>query len=66
MSEERLYQPDFNCIFGEEYANAFHYGRIDSLIWPIYEDVKMSNKLKKLLSMKNPEGRHYFYRRKLT
>ncbi len=66
MSEERLYQPDFNCIFGEEHANAFQHGQIDSLIWPIYEDVKMSEKLKKLLSMKNPEGRHYFYRRKLT
>ncbi len=66
MSEERLYQPDFKCIFGNEYANAFYYGRVDSLVWPIFEDIEMSEKLKKLLSMKNQEGRNYFYCRKIT
>ena len=60
---ERMYQPDFSCIFGEKYSNAFLYGQIDSLIWPIFKDIEMSDELEQLLKLKNQEGREYFYRR---
>ena len=63
---ERIYQPDFSCIFGEKYANAFLYGQVDSLIWPIFNDIEMSEKLEHLLELKNQEGREYFYRRKIS
>ncbi len=63
---ERLYQPDFSCIFGEKYANAFLYGQIDSLIWPIFKDIEMSEKLEQLLKLKNKQGREYFYHRKIS
>jgi thiamine phosphate synthase YjbQ (UPF0047 family) len=63
---ERLYQPDFSCIFGEQYSNAFLYGQVDSLIWPIFNDMKMSENLEQLLKLKNKEGREYFYRRKIN
>lgn len=66
MSEERLYQPDFSCIFGSPYANAFQYGQVDSIVWPIFDDIPKSDKLSKLLALKNPKGRNYFYRRKIT
>ena len=62
---ERLYQPDFSSIFGKKYANAFLYGQIDSLIWPIFTDVEMSSKLKNLLELKS-NGREFFYRRKIS
>ncbi len=63
---ERLYQPDFSCIFGKKYANAFLYSQIDTLIWPIFTDVEMSTQLKDLLELKNKEGRELFYRRKIS
>ena len=63
---ERLYEPDFSCIFGEKYANAFLYGQVDSLIWPIFNDIQMSEELEQLLKLKNQEGREYFYRRKIS
>ncbi len=63
---ERLYQPDFSCIFGKTYSNAFLYGQIDSLVWPIFEDIEMSDILKNLLKLKNNEGRECFYRRKMS
>ena len=63
---ERLYQPDFSCIFGEKYANAFLYGQVDSLIWPIFNDIEKSEKLQNLLKLKNREGREYFYHRKIS
>jgi thiamine phosphate synthase YjbQ (UPF0047 family) len=63
---ERLYQPDFSCIFGEKFSNAFLYGQIDSLIWPIFNDVEKSEKLKTLLKLKNQEGRECFYHRKIS
>jgi thiamine phosphate synthase YjbQ (UPF0047 family) len=63
---ERLYQPDFSCIFGKKYANAFLYGQVDSLIWPIFTDVEMSSQLKNLLELKNNEGRKLFYCRKIS
>jgi thiamine phosphate synthase YjbQ (UPF0047 family) len=62
---ERLYQPDYSCIFGERYANAFLYPQIDSLVWPIFENCERSEKLQKLLSLRNLEGYPYFYHRKL-
>ena len=52
-----MYQPDFSCIFGERYANAFLYGQVDSLIWPIFKDIEMSEKLEQLLKLKNKQGR---------
>lgn len=63
---EQLYQPDFTCIFGENYGDAFSYGKIDSLIWPIFSDVELSTKLKNLLKLKDNEGHPIFYRRNLT
>lgn len=66
MSEERFYQPDFSCIFGKEYANAFLYKKIDSLIWPIFTDVKKSKQLEKLIVLKDSNNRPYFYHRKIS
>ncbi len=63
---ERLYQPDFSSIFGANYANAFIYGKIDSLIWPIFNDVEPSNALATLLKLQNNEGKKYFYCRKIS
>jgi thiamine phosphate synthase YjbQ (UPF0047 family) len=63
---ERLYQPDYSCIFGKKYANAFQYGNIDSLVWPIFIDVERSKPLEKLLDMKNTLNRKYFYSRNLS
>lgn len=63
---ERLYQPDFSSIFGARYANAFTYGQIDSLIWPIFNEIEGSKALTNLLELKNHEGRSYFYYRKIS
>ncbi len=63
---ERLYQPDFSSIFGKAHANAFFYGQIDTLIWPIFTDVDKSPQLKKLLKLKNESDREYFYHRKIS
>ena len=49
-SLERLYQPDYGCIFGQQHANAFLFGEIDSLIWPVFQDIKSSNQLRNLLT----------------
>jgi thiamine phosphate synthase YjbQ (UPF0047 family) len=63
---ERLYQPDFACIFGKNYANAFLYGQVDSLVWPIFSDVEMSDLLKNLLKQKDVNDKECFYRRKIS
>jgi len=63
---ERLYQPDFSSIFGARYANAFIYGQIDSLIWPIFSDIGRSDALKNLLELKSKDGHHYFYHRQIS
>ena len=63
---ERLYQPDFSSVFGEKYANAFVYGQIDSLIWPIFTDIKPSNTLLNLLNLQNSNGDKLFYARKIS
>ena len=63
---EKLYQPDFSSIFGANYANAFTYGQIDSLIWPIFNEFEVSKVLKNLLELKNHDGRNYFYNRKIS
>ena len=63
---ERLYQPDFSSIFGADYANAFTYGQIDSLIWPIFKEIEGSKALTNLLELKNHDGRSYFYNRKIS
>ncbi|MHA1487323.1 MAG: YjbQ family protein, partial [Promethearchaeota archaeon] len=63
---ERLYQPDFSSIFGARYANAFTYGQIDSLIWPIFKGIEGSKALTNLLELKNHAGRGYFYSRKIS
>ena len=63
---ERLYQPDFACIFGKNYANAFLYGQVDSLLWPIFTDVEMSDQLKNLLKQKDANDKECFYRRKIS
>ena len=63
---ERLYQPDFSSIFGARYTNAFTYGQIDSLIWPIFNEIEGSKALTNLLELKNHDGRSYFYNRKIS
>ena len=63
---ERLYQPDFSSIFGENHANAFSYGRVDTLVWPVFSDVKKSQNLENLLKLKNKEGHPLFYRRNVS
>lgn len=63
---EQLYQPDFSCIFEKKYSNAFLFGQVDSLVWPIFKDVEMSNSLKNLLKLKNYDDREYFYYRKIS
>ncbi|MFX0075606.1 MAG: YjbQ family protein [Candidatus Hermodarchaeota archaeon] len=63
---ERLYQPDFSSIFGANYANAFLFGRIDSLIWPIFNDIEPSSPLENLLKLRNNKGENYFYRRRIS
>ena len=63
---ERLYQPDFSSIFGPRYANAFTYGQIDSLIWPIFNEIEGSKALTNFLELKNHNGRSYFYNRKIS
>lgn len=63
---ERLYQPDFSSIFGEKYANAFLYSQIDSLVWPIFKNMEISDHMQNLLNLKNVEGHEYFYHRKIT
>ncbi|MHA1291252.1 MAG: YjbQ family protein [Promethearchaeota archaeon] len=63
---ERLYQPDFSCIFGKKYSNAFIYGQVDSLVWPVFTDIESSELLKNFLKLKNKDGRELLYRRKIT
>lgn len=63
---ERFYQPDFSSIFGKAHANAFFYGQIDTLIWPIFTNIDKSPQLKKLLKLKNESNREYFYHRKIS
>jgi thiamine phosphate synthase YjbQ (UPF0047 family) len=63
---EKLYQPDCSSIFGEEYTNAFAYGQIDSLIWPIFTDTEPSNALLNLLKLQDNDGSKYFYSRKIS
>ncbi len=63
---ERLYQPDLSSIFGANYANAFIYGQIDSLIWPIFNDIEPSNALATLLKLQDNDGKNYFYCRKIS
>ncbi|MFX0011229.1 MAG: YjbQ family protein [Candidatus Hermodarchaeota archaeon] len=63
---ERLYQPDFSSVFGEEFANAFIYGKIDSLIWPIFTDTEPSNALLNLLKLQDSYGNNLFYTRKIS
>ncbi|NVM44659.1 MAG: YjbQ family protein [Candidatus Lokiarchaeota archaeon] len=63
---ERLYQPDFRSIFGANYANAFIYGQLDSLVWPIFSEIEPSNALTNLLKLENDQGKRYFYNRKIS
>ncbi len=63
---ERLYQPDFSCIFGKRYANAFLLGQVDSLVWPIFNGMDCSENVKKLVNFENKENRECFYRRKIS
>lgn len=62
---ERLYQPDFSCIFNTKFANAFLYGQVDSLVWAVFKDVDKSEALQNLLRLKNSEDQEYFYTRNI-
>ena len=63
---EHLYQPDFSGIFGERYSNAFLYSQIDSLVWPIFKNMEISDHMQNLLDLKSANGRRRFYHRKIT
>ena len=63
---EKLYLPDFNCIFGPKFANPFLYNQIDTMVWPILNELNASKSLESLLELKNLQDRPYFYRRKLN
>jgi thiamine phosphate synthase YjbQ (UPF0047 family) len=63
---ERLYQPDFSCIFGKKFSNAFVYDELDTLVWPIFSDIDKSTPLIKLLAKRNEKGHPYFYHRNLS
>ncbi|MBY9003273.1 MAG: YjbQ family protein [Candidatus Lokiarchaeota archaeon] len=63
---EKLYLPDFNCIFGQKFANPFLYNQVDTMIWPILNDMDASKSLESLLELKNSQDKPYFYRRKLN
>jgi len=63
---ERLYQPDFGSIFGADYANAFLFGQIDSLIWPIFSDIEPSKALANLLRLQDSRGQKLVYYRKIN
>ncbi len=63
---EKLYQPDFSSIFGKRFCNAFVYGQIDSLIWPIFNEIKRSQNLQNLLALKDQNESPRFYYRKIN
>ncbi len=63
---ERLYQPDFSCVFSKRFNNAFLYDRIDSLVWPIFEGIPKSENLKNLLSLRDSQNHGVFYTRKIN
>ena len=63
---EKLYLPDFNCIFGPKFANPFLYNQVDTMVWPILTDLNASKSLESLLELKNLQDRPYFYQRKLN
>ncbi|MHA1670645.1 MAG: YjbQ family protein [Promethearchaeota archaeon] len=63
---EKLYLPDFNCIFGSKFANPFLYNQVDTMVWPILKDLNASKSLESLLELKNLQEKPYFYQRKLN
>jgi len=63
---EKLYLPDFNCIFGHKFANPFLYKQVDTMVWPILNDLNASKSLESLLELKNLQQRPFFYRRLLS
>ena len=62
---EKLYQPDFRGIFGDEFANAFWFPMVDTLIWPLFGDSKISDKAKNLLTLVGKDDNPLFYRRNI-
>ncbi|TFG21323.1 MAG: hypothetical protein EU530_00825 [Promethearchaeota archaeon] len=62
---ERLFCPDFSSVFGQEFADPFLLPNIDTQIWPIFEGIKNSPEVEKLLQVKT-ESSPSFYRRKIT
>jgi len=63
---ERFYLPDYSCIFGKKFANPFIYGNIDSLIWPIFNDLSRSSHLNNLLKLNNVENKPLMYHRNIS
>ena len=66
MYVHNFYQPDFSCIFGKKYADAFLYSQVDTLVWSLFTDIEKSGQSKSLLNLKNNEGRPLFYTRKIS
>ena len=62
---ERLYCPDFTSVFGKEFADPFLLPNIDAQIWPIFEGVKNSAEVEKLLEFQIDDSPS-FYRRRIT
>jgi len=63
---EKLYLPDFTCIFGPKFANPFLFKQVDTMVWPIINDIKASKSLITFLELKNLQDRQYFYHRKIS
>jgi hypothetical protein len=63
---ERLYLPDFSAIFGKMFANPLLYAKVDSLIWPIFNDLEPSSSLENLLSLNDDRNHPVFYHRGIS
>ncbi|MBN2157183.1 MAG: YjbQ family protein [Candidatus Lokiarchaeota archaeon] len=62
---EKLYCPNFSCIFGINYSNPYYLPNIDGQIWPIFDEISFPKPVQELLKLKI-HGHPVFYRRKIT
>jgi thiamine phosphate synthase YjbQ (UPF0047 family) len=62
---ERLYCPDFSCVFGPKFADPFLLPNIDTQIWPIFVNFDFPQSLRNLLALES-NGKKQFYHRNIT
>ena len=60
---ERLYCPDFSSVFSQEYADPFLLPIIDAQLWPIFEGIKLSDEVDRLLKIKTDESPSFYHRK---